>query len=475
MDIILKALESSIKHLQILDDVFANEQYDDKQLYAEFRKKIREIDGELKERFIDEIYVGGKKGKSYSRQMILGDIFEYIVNGRGYYYAERSQKHKSLFIKLVLYLLNQLILWDSLTVSPKLRAIFLEKLEQVIDKDLLFKEEEMKKRHEALKKYYGDIGFEVAEDLLPKEVLEALEESDNSKARRKLDDYFDSLLPKTGGGLWGELIVYLYLLRRNVGYVLPMLLNQRILTGMDKKPLVPPDFLIITYDGNIVGVEVGGGKETQSGRFSAALRGCQMVTVKNPRVPPRCPICGKKTLFCPKVIEDFADIENNPLLHVKEDILCIHHCKYYKPEEILQGLCPYTLYWGPVSNRVKPKQKIKFEVSYHYHYQCIRNIKDEVALTTVSEQYRRFRESGRNVTVLKMNYPYVEGLETLEEKVTEDQIVCYGKYPCPADGRNCEFCKFLEKCKKVTELCKILQDVKGLNRGEALEKLKELF
>ncbi|MEM2506202.1 MAG: hypothetical protein QXF61_04075 [Nitrososphaeria archaeon] len=474
MDKILKALETSVKHLQIIDEIFRNENYDDKALYIEFKEKIDKINDQLKEKFIDEIYVGGKKGASYGRQMILGDIFEYIINARGYYYAERSQKHKSLFIKLVIYLINQLIIWDSLTVSPKLRLKLLEKLEQALDKDLLFKEQDMRNRHEALKRYQGDLGFEVAKKDLPHEVIEMIGEPDVDKARRKLDDYFDSLLPKTGGGLWGELIVYLYLLRRNVGFVLPLLLNQRILSG-NEEALKPPDFLVITDDGSIVGIEVGRGKETQSGRFSSVLKGCQMVTVENPRVPPRCPICGKKTLFCPKVIEDYGDIENNPLLNVKDDILCVRDCKFYTPEDVLKGKCPYTLYKGEVGTSVKPKQEIKFEVSYHYHYKCILEVGDKVALENVRAQWDRYIKSGRKSNfpkALKMNYPYVDGLENLEKKVPKEKIVCYGKYP---NGRNCEFCIFVQQCEKVTTLCKTLQDLKGINRREALEKLKELF
>jgi hypothetical protein len=119
------------------------------------------------------------------------------------------------------------------------------------------------------------------------------------------------------------------LLRRNLGYVLTLLLNQRILHGGSTESLKPPDFLIIRKDGTIAGVEVGGGKETQSGRFSSALKGCQMVTVENPRVPPRCPVCGKKTLFCPKVIKDYASIETNPLLSINDDILCAHECEFF--------------------------------------------------------------------------------------------------------------------------------------------------
>jgi hypothetical protein len=37
------------------------------------------------------------------------------------------------------------------------------------------------------------------------------------------------------------------------------------------------------------------------------------------------------------------------------------------------------------------------------------------------------------IRVLKINYPNVDGLETCENLVPRDDIVCYGKYP---NGKN---------------------------------------
>jgi hypothetical protein len=38
-----------------------------------------------------------------SRQMILGDVIEYIFAGRAYYYAAKSESNLKNFLKLILY------------------------------------------------------------------------------------------------------------------------------------------------------------------------------------------------------------------------------------------------------------------------------------------------------------------------------------------------------------------------------------
>jgi len=486
MDIILKALQTSVRHLEIIDEIFRSEEYPDKKLYIDFSDRIRALnDSQGFKKFTDELYVGGKKGegeKAYGRQMILSDVFEYIINGRGYYYAQWNTKRKAVFIELVLNLLNQLILWDSLTVNHEIRSKVLKRLREQIGMEF-FKEEEMEKRHSALQLYAGDIGFDTADKTLPREVTKVMgyegnDAQETEKIRYRLDEYFDSILPKTAGGLWGELIVYLYLLRLNLGYVLPLLLNQRILAGGDSLPLKPPDFLVIREDGSLIGVEVGGGKEMHSGRFSSKVK-CQMVTVENPRVPPRCPICGKKTLFCPKIIKDYADIENNPLLSVKHGILCAHECDLYKYEEVIEGKCPYTLYRGPVSQRVEAKQEIKYGTYYHYHYSCILSVNDKEALATVARRKKRFErklgtsvEEKARINVLKINYPYVDGLETFDKNILKENIVCYGRFP---NGKNCKFCNYTIQCEKLSRINELLKDIEGPRKEEAEKEIRNLL
>ncbi|MBE0433831.1 hypothetical protein IBX73_10265 [candidate division WOR-3 bacterium] len=81
--------------------------------------------------------------------------------------------------------------YEALTVSDNLRAKVLNRLEAEIP------EIKSEKYFSVLKNFRGKIG---------------LKEGD-SEATRELDKYFDSLLPKTAGGLWHELLVYVFLQR----------------------------------------------------------------------------------------------------------------------------------------------------------------------------------------------------------------------------------------------------------------------
>ena len=119
----MNSLERSILHLKTIDEIFSSYTYDEKELYLTFKRNIETINNTYAEKFTDELYVGGKGGRgesAFGRQMILSDIFEYIVNGRGYYYEMELKKQKA-FVELVLNLINQLIIWDSLTVNAEMR------------------------------------------------------------------------------------------------------------------------------------------------------------------------------------------------------------------------------------------------------------------------------------------------------------------------------------------------------------------
>ena len=170
-----------------------------------------------------------------------------------------------------------------------------------------------------------------------------------SQVQKKLDDYFDSVLPKTGSGLWNELIVFFYLLRCTSVLVIPLLLIQRIHSR--KEVSAPPDYLVIDSDKQHYGIEVGTEKEGQSGRF-ASRTGPKMLTVENDQMRPRCPICGEWILFCKKVIYDCCDIEKNPLLRIKKEIRCINECKFYKTNQIMNGDCPHIQYMGRYLRRL---------------------------------------------------------------------------------------------------------------------------
>lgn len=464
-----------MKHLQILDEIFANTSHPYRDLYLELR---RDIETANKEggfvTFDEELYVGGKKGSGetgYGRQMILSDIFQYIINGRGYYSAERSMAHRKAYLKIILYLVNQLMIWDSLTVNPNLRGVVLDKLEEEIGHSF-FKEKQMEEEHQKLREYNGNIGFETAIETLPKD------------EKTRLDEYYDSLLPKTAGGLWNELLVYAYLLRIDAGYVLPLLLNQRILSRMDVLP-PPPDYLLITHEGDLFGIEVGGRKELQSGAFQQRVRGIRAATTENPFIPRRCPICGNWELFCDKVINDFVDIDENPLLYVKKDIRCAHDCEDYSFEDVIDGKCPFIQYQGPTDENRSTKQKIKFATHYHYHYSCILQSKDQTALATIEKQVKRFEKHRRKydespkecihdrmkIRSLKANYPYVMGLDDFE-RPSRGRMICYGKF---RDDRNCELCPYTDDCKRLTEINRIMQMSKLEGARATADKIANLF
>ncbi len=97
---LLNNLILSAKHLQILCKVL-RENYPP---YRDIAIKSERVP--LFEEFCKEIYAGGKKGGkySYNRQMILGDLIQYVLTGRGYYFAVR-EKGKKEYLESLLRLL----------------------------------------------------------------------------------------------------------------------------------------------------------------------------------------------------------------------------------------------------------------------------------------------------------------------------------------------------------------------------------
>ena len=122
---------------------------------------------------------------------------------------------------MILYCVNQLLLLDTITIYPKLRKKYIESLEKIIGKDILYEKE-------------GD--EELAAELKKSNIV--IWEKD----WEKFDAFVDSLLPKTLG-CPKELIVFTELIRLNIGLVIPMLLLQRLFG--DGHAIAPPDFLIL--------------------------------------------------------------------------------------------------------------------------------------------------------------------------------------------------------------------------------------
>ncbi|MFC1799286.1 hypothetical protein ACFL2Z_00025 [Candidatus Eisenbacteria bacterium] len=475
---ILSSLKRSINHMQVLDRVFSKSAYPEREIYLQNAKRISDLSKSCDQWFTDELYFGDD-----GRQMILNDILEYVFTGRGYYYMAGPQdiEKKEVFVKIVLHFVNQLMLLESISVNSKLRKEVMDRLRKTIGDNHFFEYEESEQAFKALRKFKGDVHFDTAAtNRVPPSIVREMDTESGEKVLKRFDGYCDSLLPKLPHGLWRELIVYIQLLRINAGYILPLLLSQRILSKRDV--LKPPDFLVIKENGELVGVEVGAGKEGQSSDFSTALK-CQMVTAENTNIPPRCPICGKWILFCDKVIKEFADLDN-PLYNIRKDIRCAHDCEFYTYTDVLSGKCPYVKYRGRISKTAKPRQITKYDSAFHYHYSCMLDANDSVARSTIKKQRIRWErhlarrgsvtDTTRSMTIncLKTNYPYFAGLDGLEN-YSRETLDCYSKY---RGSDNCSECRYQKECERLSKIIPLIDSCElSKNRSQIICELGKLL
>ena len=378
MEKIFKEIKNTVYHLEILHNIFTdknNFNIKNKVSFDIYEKNEEFLNLTLnKLKFYDQLY--NCKG----RQMILADFIEYIFLGRGYYSIKKIEDRKN-FIKAILYFVNLLMCFEEMTISNDLRKKYLIKLS--LNNENIAEENQ----YNELINFNGKIGLKRGE----------------SEATKKLDKYFDSFFPKTAGGLWHELLVYIFLLRNDIGYIIPLLLNQRLLSG--KRHIIPPDFLIITYNKDLYGVEVGTKKEIQSGAFSLQTNiPTATIDTENSRVSDRCPICKRWIPFCDFVIGNFSNFD---VKITKSEIRCLDKCKIYSPEEIILGKCPYTKY---SRNSAKTLEHTNHEFSngLHYHYRCV--------LDNVNEDKKNKIINAEDTIALKTHYPYYSGLEELINK-----------------------------------------------------------
>lgn len=357
MDRIFEKLKYAVRHLEILHGVFENsENFSenesfDRDVYLENSEKLARVVGELS--LDKQLY--DQKG----RQMILADLIEYIFLGRGYY-SMQTKSDRQNFIRLILYLVNLLMSYETITASGNLRQRFLNQLNAQIP------EVGSEERFNELLAHTGTVGLPASE----------------SDAPRHLNKYFDSILPKTAGGLWHELLVFIFMLRNNLGYIVPLLLTQRLMSL--ERYIIPPDFLIITHDKRIYGVEVGLKKQIQSGAFSlqTSIPTATIDTI-NSRVSDRCPICHRWIHFCDFVINRYSDLDCEIPIN-KSEVRCLEgECTLYSCEEIAAGACLYTKYSrNPAQTREYACHE--FANSYHYHYQCVlKNVTEETKRTII--------------------------------------------------------------------------------------------
>lgn len=375
---IFERMNNTVKHLEILHEIFAKEdnfrpeEKIDYGIYKQNEEKLTQILNRLN--FSNQLYA--EKG----RQMILADFFEYIFLGRGYY-SLQSIKNKEDFVRIILHFVNLLMCYEVMTVSDNLRRKVLEELSK--DNSEIGKEG----YYSELKNFVGKVGLKKGE----------------SDAPEYLDRYFDSLLPKTAGGLWHELLVYIFLLRNEIGYIIPLLLSQRLMSK--EGSIIPADFLIITPDKNIYGIEVGTKKEIQSGSFSLQTNiPTATIDTENSRVSDRCPICKRWIPFCDFVINNYSNFSTEI---TKAEVRCLEECKAYSKDAIVLGECLYTKYSRKKAPTLEHTQH-EYATGLHYHYKCV--------LEKVPEEVRNRIVSTQDTIALKTHYPYYSGLETLMKK-----------------------------------------------------------
>ena len=375
---LFKNLDKSVAHIKALTYFFVKStSYDlpkdekDKKLYRENFNKLKDVLYSLG--FESELY------NQKNRQMILGDLFEYVFLGRGFYSIGKDRKNaakKESFVRAVLHFVNLLMCFETVTVEADRRTRLVKCLAENVDGL------ENEDNFSGLRDYTGSVGT-----------------PSSQAAGSKLNDYFDKILPKTVGGMWHELLVYIFILRHNLGYVLPLLLHQKIYSKTDH--LVPPDFLVITKDKRMFGIEVGRKKEIQSGAFSlkTAIPTASLDT-ENSRNSDRCPICQKWILFCPVVIEKFSDFSGDIN---RTELKCLNSCTKFGAEEIVNGVCPYSKYAR--GRTLKLHTQHPYSDGRHYHYQCVLEKVDPLK----SEEIIRAKDR----TAIKTHLPHYSGLESL--------------------------------------------------------------
>jgi hypothetical protein len=343
---LLNSLSLAAKHLSVIDKVFR----DNYPPYTLMSNKLHNLP--LHDELRKEIYAGGKKRGvyGYARQMILGDLLQYIFTGRGYYFAVRGSQQKEAFISMILYICNLLILMEDISVDVKLRNVMLDSLRRKIGSHF-FEDTEQEDYYDDLRAYKGLI--------IP-----------SNKEADKYDNILDSMLPKRVGAV-PELLVYAYLIRKNYGYVVPLLHAQRLLGNQtpDKQGwIVPPDFLLLRSKGEIFGIEVGRGKEQQIGSFSTVTSIPVFTTgvgsYDQPQ-PYRCGKCLRWITYCDEVIR----LCSNNKEPNSEYVDC-RQCSLYKNLGEALKKCPYVVYHGRAKNYYGKTQLLR------YHYNCVKNDPD---------------------------------------------------------------------------------------------------
>jgi len=236
-------------------------------------------------------------------------------------------------------------------------------------------ENELKKRkNEIIKKMYE----KMKEESNKSRVIQWLEhESINSIVLEKLTKNF--MKDKTPAflikniGLAEELYVFSALCKEDMGYVIPLLLHQRLFTRIkdalmnknvkfiDKYICFPTDFLLLKH-GRTIAVELGRGKPDLISTF-AAVSGLPTVYIntvmKNTNFKIerdfgyKCNLCMLSYIICDKFIEIFS--KGKEIVEMKpQDLTCIKLCGQTKAK-----ICEDSVIRTKIQNK-----------NYEVHYQC---------------------------------------------------------------------------------------------------------
>ena len=375
MKLLLEKLGVSVHHLKCLDKVFSENHEEYQRIETilnsnEFKPIYTEISREL--------YAGGKQPSGnlkLARQMILGDVIEYIFTGRAYYYAVKSDENFKNFLKIVLYSVNQLLIFDSITVNREIRKLYIEKLEEEIDRNLLYEKPE---------------DVVIANDL--KESNTVLKDDNWGR----FDYFIDSILPKTLG-CPKELIVFAELLRTKKGIIIPLLLIQRLFG--DKNPIAPPDFLLAKSNKEIYGIEVGYAKEVQSREFSIRTSIPTFAVDLENNMHNRCPKCGEIILYCDHVIDAYSNGTLNEHLDENSGRYLCNGCPSFD-----NGNCKFSNYYGKWKG-TEFNGKVSEQKPRHYHARCV---KDETY-----DYKRRETNISDHSNEFFAQLPQIQGLENL--------------------------------------------------------------
>ena len=355
---VAERLSISAKHLSLIDQIC--EEIDDD--YRQVKSELRSLPGYSA--IANQLYQGQAQ-----RQMVLGDLLTYLLAGRGYWSAHGESEAFQNYIAVIMYTVNLILIQETILSSRvQQRRLFLERLSQ-----------------ERIPGFFANAEEEEAYNKL-------IESEEQIRPGHQLYKTMDSLLPKSAG-VAIELLVFAYLLKRAIGYIVPLLFTQRVFRGREN--LAPPDYLILRPGNEVIGVEVGGGlgiygapsrgKVDQVNRFVQDTT-IPVVTVLMPHMQYRCPICLAWPLFCPEVVEQVStDWEGG-----RAFMSCVD-CHLFDG-----GGCQFILYKG--------KREVGGKDA-HYHYQ---HVKDEPYVVT-----RSLRTDADKRRKLRSYFPAVEGLERM--------------------------------------------------------------